>query len=879
MAFRSTVLLTGISALLVLGPITHAFAQNDSARFAPWMALDSSLKDKRPDPLKTQLKSAKNRTFAAAKNTPDVPVITPQDTVDLINQIYGGEDLPEKSVTEQSYSRRIVDDLPQFGYDMFVTQNDEKGEKTNKDADKNTDPALPSGAVQDSFILSIGDKLDITFRGQREDRKTYTIDSEGRLIIDNMTPINAAGLSIGQLRDQIESEASKSYNTSVFIALESVKQANILIIGHVEKPGRRTMTVFNTVIDALTSAGGVEKTGSLRQIKLIRDGRSTIIDLYSLLVHGSDIADIALRDGDRIIVPPLGPTVAISGNVRRAGIYEILPVLEGDMNTPVDEAQTLSLQDMLNLSGGVASPGENRFIRMGLTRDGRETVTNASQKKNITFTNGDILMVSPSREERTGTVELIGETRRPGIHVLNDTPSLASLLNDDKVFGSDIYPLIGVIERRDRAEMAPQMIAFPPLQVLRGQFDRRLQDGDTVRLFSRAQIMKLQQDDETIASNDNDEAKLIPASYGSSASAPEEDPLDSPAMTAFLHERSAFIRGAVRNEGAWPVADGATLENLIAASGGLTFEASTGNIEVTSRLRGEGGQANGRSGIQRISVDLKETDPATVSIGAGDSIRVRQKFQRVADKSVVIIGEVANPGRYDLMPGDKMSDLLTRAGGLTDEAYPKGAIFSRDSERRAEEARFHGQAQELEARLASALNNTNDKKEDIDAAKIGAVRDLVAELRNAEGVGRITVEADPAALSVNPELDMLLESGDRVFVPKRPLTVRVSGEILSPANLQFRKERSARDYIMQAGGYSFSADKDRVFVLYPDGSAQPMAVSSWNYSPLMVPPGSTIVVPRDPKPFDFIETARDVSQILSNLAITGIFLSDIKDDD
>lgn len=210
-----------------------------------------------------------------------------------------------------------------------------------------------------------------------------------------------------------------------------------------------------------------------------------------------------------------------------------------------------------------------------------------------------------------------------------------------------------------------------------------------------------------------------------------------------------------------------------------------------------------------------------------------------------------------------------------EQGYPDGAIFSRESERRAEEARFRSQAQELELRLAAAMNRENEP----DTGQIASVQELVTQLRNAEAVGRITVEADPGALAAQPELDILLEPGDRIFIPQRPLTVRVAGEILSPAALQFRKDKDPRDYISEAGGFTHDADKDRVFVLYPDGSAQPLLVNAWNHTPAFIPPGSTVVVPRDPKPFDFIQTAKDVSQILSNLAITGIFIDDIKNED
>jgi protein involved in polysaccharide export with SLBB domain len=110
------------------------------------------------------------------------------------------------------------------------------------------------------------------------------------------------------------------------------------------------------------------------------------------------------------------------------------------------------------------------------------------------------------------------------------------------------------------------------------------------------------------------------------------------------------------------------------------------------------------------------------------------------------------------------------------------------------------------------------------------------------------------------------------------LTVRVAGEILSPAALQFRTGKNPRDYINEAGGFSYNADQDRSFVVFPDGSAQPLSVSAWNHKAAMIPPGSTIIVPRDPKPLTIMDGAKDLSQILANLATTAIFADDIADD-
>ncbi len=825
--------------------------------FAPWMKLISSEDEtmRMMSQGSPAVRIANTNSYPARAGTPEAPVITPRVTMDLIDKIYGKQKLEPPSELEQIYARRIAGIITQFGYDQFGPRPDDR--KTNEKPAS----AMPSGAVQDTFLLHSGDRVRITFRGERQDSKIYTITSGGQLIVDDMQPVSAAGRTIADLREDLQAQADTLHNTNVFVSLEAVQQIHATVGGHVRHPGQQTLTVFNTITDALMAAGGIEKTGSLRQIRLIRDGRTKTIDLYDLLVHANSQVNWLLRDGDQIIVPTIGPTVAVAGGVKRPSIYEILPGATRGLS------ERLSLDDMLGLAGGVLTPGENRYMKLGLTREGLETVTEIDDPLIHVFGNGSILKVESSAEVRIGTVELTGETRRSGIYELERTPSLSALISSDKVFGKDIYPLIGVIERHDRKRQTNLLIAFSPLQVAHGHFDRRLHDGDVVHLFSREQILALQDEkNERKSGEDGAEEDKSPAD-----AVPLEDDLKD-----FLRERAAFIRGAVREEGAWPVADGATLADLVAAAGGLTFEADQDEIEVTSRIPGFGRQDRGRGATKRFNVNF-ERKATEVTVNPGDSVRVKQKFARVADNSVEISGEVVNPGRYDLSPGDHLSDLLKEAGGLTAQAYPQGAIFSRESERKAEAAQFRAQAQELESGLAATLAGDKKKNgEGVADDKVGAVQELINELKDAKPVGRITVQADPGALAAHPDQDILLAAGDQIIIPRRPLTVRVTGEVQSPASLAFRKDKDASEYIKEAGGFTYNADDDRAFVVYPDGSAQPLHVSMWSQSMTMVPPGSTIVVPRDPKPFDFIQTARDVSQILSNLAITGIFIDDMR---
>jgi protein involved in polysaccharide export with SLBB domain len=732
------------------------------------------------------------------------------------------------STIEAVYSDRIVDELQQFGYDLF------------NDADR-PDNTIPAGIVQDDYILSSGDTLRIILRGQFNLQQEIEVDNQGLLIVENLTPITAAGRSIKDVQNDLQREVQSLHNTQIYVSLAGVRQIGILVVGHVKKPGRKYLTGFHSVLDALNAAGGIHKTGSLRRVKLVRKGKTYLIDLYQLLMANAVNADRVLKDGDRIIVPPLGPTMAITGNVKRPGIYEIV------------KGEKLSLHQALGLAGGVLTPGQNRYMKLEYTSDGEETVQDISAPKTRIFGDGSILMVAQSEQKQASAVTLSGHTRQPGTHDLKKSKTLADLINNEKVLGRDIYPLIGVIERRDSKQLTKKLVAFSPYQVLQKEYNASLNDGDTVRLFSSAEIRNL----------DNSAPLLHEASMNVEEN---KDLIDDPLLSAFLKERAAFVRGAVRQEGAYPVTAGTTLESILAVAGGISLEANQENIELTSHKSG------------RKVINLAEDDPAFVSINPGDTVRVNQKFHKIADQSVMIMGEVNHPGRYDLMSGDTLSKLVQRAGGLTPQSYPDGAIFSRASERKAEENRYKAQAQDLSMKLAASLQQTDDDKKP-NMAQVQTTESLIAQLKNATAIGRITVEADPATLSVYPEQDILLESGDRIYIPKRPLTVRVAGEVLSPAALQFREGKDPAEYLREAGGTTYYADKDRTFVIYPDGSAQPLHVNMWNHRSAFIPPGSTIIVPRDPKPFDFLESAERVSQILANLAISGLYVEAIGDDD
>lgn len=816
-------------ALYVMA-VTPAYAQQLASVAVPWMEEDAEAVPEEPKQQKVEI---------------DPLPLTMADLEKLVphtRKALGRLDI--ETPIERMYSDRAEEDLKLFGYDLF-------------DGSEKPSTKIPAGKVQDNYILSNGDQIDIVVRGQENARKTYEINTRGELVTDNLSPINAAGRTLGDVRSELENEAARLHNVDINVSLSTPRQIDVLVIGDVERPGRKTLTPFHSVLDALSEADGVKKTGSLRRIKLVRAGKSEFIDLYNVMMQGGSGADKTLRDGDRIIVPPIGPTVAISGAVKRPGIYEIR------------KGENLSALEMLGLAGGVLAPGSNRFMRLSLGADGLETVEDVSEPGAKLFNDGGLLNVAQAKEKRSRNVELSGHTRDPGQHDLKKVKTLSELIKNDRVFGDSLYPLIGVIVRRDPHSLTKTLIEFSPRLVVQKHGDMKLTEGDVVHIFSMQQIRDLAQN---VA-----KAETLLQNVAYTPNKKDDEKITDGAIISFLEERSAFVRGAVRQPGAYPVASGTTLESLIAAAGGATIEADDSNIEVTSRLVPVNEEDDALA-PNRQTISLTMAKEQLVMVSPGDTVRMNQKFNRVEDQSITLLGEVKNPGKYDLVPGDTMLSLIKRAGGLSNIAYPDGVIFSRASERKQEESRYKAQARDLELKLAELMRDS-DKDRKPDMTQVSAAQSLISQLKDAKAVGRITVEADPSILTSDPEQDILLEAGDKIYIPRRPLNVRVGGEVLSPASLQFRKGKNAEDYIDEAGGTTYYADKDRAFVVYPDGSAKPLSVSAWKQGIVMVPPGSTIIVPRDPKPFDFLESAETITTILANIALTGFYLDDLGDDD
>jgi len=218
--------------------------------------------------------------------------------------------LYQPSPVEREYRQRLNEPmLRQFGYDLF-----EAASPTG---------AAVTGSVSDDYVLGVGDELVVQFQGASNDSVTARVNRAGSLVVSSLPPVRAAGRPLGAVRRDIEaSTRSVLLGTDVFVSLGAVRSASVFVGGEVSRPGQYGLTALSDVSVALAQAGGVRRSGSLRNVRVVRGGRTITVDLYGLLGIGTP-PGLRLQDGDRVIVPVLGRTVAIAGGVTRPGIYEL----------------------------------------------------------------------------------------------------------------------------------------------------------------------------------------------------------------------------------------------------------------------------------------------------------------------------------------------------------------------------------------------------------------------------------------------------------------------------------------------------------------------------------------------------------------------------
>src|SRR5690606_18710424 len=219
-------------------------------------------------------------------------------------------ELPPRPLSrlEKDYQKRSNSDVRQYGYDLFS--------QTMQTFDATV------GRMADSYVMGVGDKVVVIFHGSTQKSITTTVDREGRIIVEGLPPVAAAGRTFAEVEKEIRQGVADAFiGTEAFVSLGALRQLAVYVVGEVERPGLYRLTSLSTVLDALSAAGGVKSTGSLRNIRVVTDQGSRVLDLYGLMMGQG--GDARLSDGAKVVVPVIGATAAVVGEVLRPGIYEL----------------------------------------------------------------------------------------------------------------------------------------------------------------------------------------------------------------------------------------------------------------------------------------------------------------------------------------------------------------------------------------------------------------------------------------------------------------------------------------------------------------------------------------------------------------------------
>lgn len=795
------------------------------------------------------------------------------------------EDLYVPSPVEEDYRRRLGrTDLRQFGYDFFRGGSSPTGVRT--------------GAIGDDYILGIGDEIQVNFRGATNASDFVRVDRDGRITIAQLPPIQAAGRTLGAIRTEIVEETRRTLlATEAYVTVEGVRSISVFIGGEVHRPGQYNITSMADIGALISRAGGIRRGGSLRNVRLVRaGGGSHSIDLYGLMGIGAP-SNIGLRDGDRVIVPVIGPTIAVTGAVPRPAIYE----LKGGE----------SLGSVITYAGGAIRQRGALPVISRIAPDGTENFIRATGMNDKVIGGDAIQLIGGSAGGASGRVTLLGNVDNPGPRPIAVAGTVSELVGRPEDLRPDTYQVAAVLARRDPNTGAHVFRLLNLAHELRGRSTTSLMSEDRVVILSRADIAFMNSPPvrQIVLGGNNPilECRSLVAlaglvrdtqtlrfsavtrgKFGGEGLEPvptpveklelgtqlegrhgrvtrsQQAPRDSAQMCAeifeeipdllpILLEHSISVGGAVRRPGAYPVAESVTAQDMALIAEGLVVGATNLTLDI-SRVNS--------SELNEIRADEVETVLAMTQLSAGDDIRFNAQQPLFENSGVLVSGEVLRPGLYTIKRGETLSQLLERAGGLSEWAYAYGAIFTRRSVKQSQEAGFRRTARELNNSLLAVAARSRDSS----GAGLAGAATLVQTLAEVEASGRMVVEADPRVLALRPDLDTVLEAGDSIHVPKQPNFVLALGDVNNPGALQFVEGKSAGTYLAEAGGALSTADRKRAFVVLPNGTAQPLASIGSAGRGMAPPPGSTIIVPKNIDPLYKLSVIRDVTTIIAQVA-------------
>ena len=627
-------------------------------------------------------------------------------------------------------------------------------------------------ATPQRYVLGPGDNVIIDVYGASQKTFNVVVSPDGEVTIEDFGPIKVSGLTVEQANAKVRSLLGARYSSSkTKLTVGQTKTMMVNVMGEVKVPGTYTLSAFATVFHALYMAGGINDLGTLRNIKVYRQNRLvTVVDIYDYILNGKLTGNIRLMDNDVIVVGPYDCLVTISGKVKRPMIYEM--------------KKSESVGSIIKYAGGFTGDAYTKAVRL-LRKTGREySVFNIGEFDINSFhlADGDSIGVDSIINRYENMVEIKGAIFRPGMYNI----------------GKDINSVRTLIEHAE---------------------------GLTEEAFTNRAIIHRMKSDRTLEVIAVDVKGIMD---GSVADVPlkKNDVLFIPTKSEMQTKRTITIHGEVNYPGMYVYADHETLEDFILQAGGLKDKASIIKVDVARRILNPKAITNDSVIAKTYTFALKEgfviDGTPGFELQPFDEVYVRKSPGYSHQQNIQVEGNVKFAGTYTLSSkNERLSDIIKKAGGVTDLAYVPGARLER---RITPDERLRMQTVIKMAQMQSG------KKDSLDMKKL--------DLGDTYYVG---IELDKALKEPGGDADLVLREFDRIIVPEYNGTVKISGDVMYPNTVAYEKGRKAGWYINQAGGWGNRAKKSHTYIVYMNGTVAKVGHNA------KVRPGSEIIVPSKPE--------------------------------
>jgi protein involved in polysaccharide export with SLBB domain len=797
-------------------------------------------------------------------------------------------------------------DVPSL-YDLYVQANapNRKTERFGVEVFRNgrADPdILPMDLpVGPDYVVGPGDSLSINLWGGVSERLLRTVDREGRLALPEAGPLLVSGKSLGEVQDSVQRVLRTQFrDVSADVSLLRLRTVRVYVVGEVALPGAYDISSLSTPLNALFAAGGITSRGSLRRLEHYR-GKELLeeVDAYDLLLHGIRGEVKRLENGDSLRVPPLGASVAVDGMVRRPAVYEL--------------REEKNLSEVLDLAGGVLPAAALRHIEvqrleahekrtmlsleLGEGSD-KEALRAAFEKFKVQ--DGDEVHIFPMAPYNTGAVYLEGHVLRPGRYSYKEGMKLTDLIPSYSELLPEPSERYAEIIRIEEPENRPVVESFNLAAAMKNpESAPKLHPLDTVRIFGRYDFEALPEFAvfgevrHPGAYRSSGQAHLRDAIYQAGGLTPEAwmesgqlfrslpdgstkvfsislrealagDPLNNvviePRDRILVHRQpervnppSVYVRGEVARPGRYPLVANMRVSDLLRSSGGLLRSANPGSGDLTRyAMASSAGQPvlPGNAHTVNLGAALAGEEAENLFLCDGDVLTVPQQAGwKNIGASVSISGEIAKPGVYGIQPGERLSSLLRRAGGLLPTAYPQAAIYERVDVRELQQKSRQELIQRLEQEstvVKAAVTTSGSDEAALQQAAMQQRQRMLEALRRAPISGRLVVHIREGqkGFAGSPD-DIELRAGDTLEIPKQPGFVVIVGQVYNSNAISYSPGKNAGWYLSRAGGATGLANKKAIFIIRANGAVTSGNSSLWSGGVLSsaLGPGDTIVVP------------------------------------